>query len=95
MKYYKQWSLTETLISTLANIRKQYAESYNLRADYNQILVWTKEEEPKLKVILFIEPTMAASQASFDEMLPQNGVRRFRIAGSFLDINDKLKPILG
>ncbi len=94
MKYYKQWTLTETLISTLSNLRKEFYPEFLLRADYNQILIWTNTEEPKLKVILFIEATFSASQSSFDELVPQEGVRRFRVAGSFIDIVDKLKPIL-
>ena len=94
MKYYKQWTLTETLISTLGNIRKEYSSKYHLRADYNQILIWTKEDDPVLKVVLFIEATMSPGQASFDELIPDGKVRRFRVAGSFLDIVEKLKPIL-
>lgn len=94
MKYYKQWSLTETLISTLSNLRKVYGDKYHLRADYNQILIWTKVEEPQLKVILYIEPTMAASQASLNELLPDEKVRRFRLAGSFIDIDKRLAGVL-
>lgn len=94
MKYYKQWTLTETLISVLGNLRKEYSQNFILRADYNQILIWTNTDDPKLKVILFIESTHSPTQASFDELIPQEGVRRFRVAGSFIDIGDKLKPIL-
>lgn len=94
MKYYKQWTLTETLISTLGNIRKHYGEKYHCRADYNQIALWTKDPEPQLKVVLFIEPTMTAAQAAFDELLPDGKVRRFRVAGSFLDIDKKLEDVL-
>lgn len=91
MKYYKQWTLTETLMSVIGNIRKVLGDKYHLRADYNQIFLWTKEEEPVLKVVLFIEPTMSPSQAAFDELIPDGKVRRFRVAGSFLDIADRLK----
>ena len=94
MKYHKQWSLTETLISTLGNLRKVYHDKYHLRADYNQILIWTKDEEPVLKAILYIEPTMAASQAAFNEFIPDGKVRRFRVAGSFIDITKKLAEVL-
>lgn len=94
MKYYKQWTLTETLMSTLGNLRKVYGEKYHLRADYNQILVWTKDTEPQLKTVLFVEPTMAASQAAFNELVPDGNVRRFRVAGSFFDIGKKLEDVL-
>lgn len=94
MKYYKQWSLTETLFSTFTNLRKSYGEKYLIRADYNQLLFWTNTPEPTLKAILFVEATHSASQASFDELMPQDGVRRFRSAGSFPDIGEKMKVVL-
>ena len=94
MKYYKQWTLTETLLSVSTNLRKVYGEKYIFRLDYNQILIWTQELEPKLKTIVFVEPTFSASQAAFNELIPQEGVRRFRVAGSFTDIADKFKDVL-
>lgn len=86
--------MTETLISTWGNLRKVYKDSFILKPDYNQICIWTNEPDPKLKVILYIETTQSASQASFDELLPNDGVRRFRVAGSFMDIAEKIKPAL-
>lgn len=94
MKYYKQWTMTETLISTMGNLRKEFSQEYILRADYNQILLWTNKEDPELKVILYIEATHSASQASFDELMPYDKIRRFRVAGSFIDIAEKLRKAL-
>lgn len=94
MKYYKQWTLTETLISTWGNLRKEYKDAYILKPDYNHICIWTNTKEPVLKAILFVEATTSASQASFDELMPHDGVRRFRAAGSFPDIAEKMKVVL-
>jgi hypothetical protein len=93
MKYYKQWSLTETLISVIGNLRKEYSDKYILRADYNQILFWTNTPEPELKAILYVEATHSASQAALDELMPNDGVRRFRVAGSFIDMADRMKKL--
>jgi len=94
MKYYKQWTLTETLISTWSNCVKVYKDKYILKPDYNCIYFFTKEETPILKAILFVEITLAASQAAFNELLPDGKVRRFRVAGSDMNIAEKIQDAL-
>jgi len=95
MKYFKQWTLTETLMSNLINLRKVFCPKYIIRTDYNCLYFWTNTEEPKLKAMLFVEPTMHPSQAAFDELAPtEDKVRRFRVAGSDGNIVEKFTGVL-
>lgn len=94
MKYYKQWTQFETQMSVVGNLRKVYGQRYHLRCDYGQIFIWTKDDVPKLLLIVFVEASFTASQQACQELAPQESVRRFRVCGSSLSVADDFKDIL-
>ena len=92
MKYYKYWTQFETQMSAYMNLRKVFSDKYHMKADYGRIDFWDKTEKHLLTI--FVEASASAAHEAFQELAPQEGVRRFRLCGQSPKVVELMTPYL-